>query len=292
MESLLYFAKKLKYTYIIALLLSFFSCDRAPKRLSDSLSYLEKRNLEQFFHQLILQEGAGYTLFGNKPMTEVLLPPKQLSSLDADTALKNFFSFLTKEQRNHSIWREDHLNLGWECWEKIANRFPSNKYLLVKKTLISPYINESDMECLILVNREELKYVLDRYHDDFTQVIGNPFNSLEVINELSSSDSYFWNAVFSHEALTGIVLGYGYMNAWMYHWKKQYENNNNEQGEYFSNLSLHMNESSDETQYPLPKFGYVDPLMRQQYEYIQKKIIEAYKDGDFLEITLRQFIAL
>ncbi len=290
MENLHCFLKRLKYAIYVILLLSVFSCEHKPQKLSASLNYTEKRVLEQFFHQLVFKEGGAYTLFGNKPITWVLLSPQVLTSLDSDAVLDQFFSFSTKEQRSLVTWDEDHLNDGWECWIKVANRYPSKNYLLVKRPLISAYSEGSNLSCIMLVNKKELEYVLNHYHDDFERVVGKPFNSLEMINELSLSDSYFWKTIFRHEALTGIVLGYGYMNAWVYHWKKQHENDEGERGEYFRNLSQSHTNLTAQLECPLPTFGYVDPSMQQHYERVQKKIIEEYKDVDCLDVTLRQFI--
>ncbi len=291
MESLRYFVKRLKYAIYVTLLLSIFSCERKPEKLSGSLSYSEKRTLEQFFHQLVFQEGGAYTLFGNKPITWVMLSPQVLASLDSDAVLDQFFTFSTKEERSHVIWDEDHLKDGWECWITVANRYPSKNYLLINRPFISAYSEGSNFSCIMLVNKKELEYVLNHYHDDFEGIVGKPFNSLEMVDELSFSDSYFWDTIFRHEALTGIVLGYGYMNSWIYHWKKQYKSDDGERGEYFRNLSQPLTKLKTQLDCPLPVFAHVDSSMQQHYERVQKKIIEEYKNEDCLEVTLKRFVS-
>jgi hypothetical protein len=111
--------------------------------------------------------------------------------------------------------------------------------------------------------------------------------------ELEDHNSVFWNKVWDHKALTGLLLGFGYINSWLYHWKEKYKSENNERSEYFNQLQLEYLEEKNMDyptidNFPLPIFAYKDPQKIEEYKLQRDDIKKKYQQGDFLEITLNQ----
>ena len=80
--------------------------------------------MTKFFDDLLFQEGAVYSLWGSKPITEIALYHYSKEELAA------IQESLSKEDLQNCYVIDNYdLPANWEKWEKIQSRFPIKRYL-------------------------------------------------------------------------------------------------------------------------------------------------------------------
>ncbi|MES2122698.1 MAG: hypothetical protein V4492_07990, partial [Chlamydiota bacterium] len=84
------------------------------------IPYAERLAIEAFFHILILQEGGGYVLFGDKPA--------------AFTAYFHngndpYWDISSSRMRRYYLENKQ-IKEGWRAWEKYRHLFPSERFVM------------------------------------------------------------------------------------------------------------------------------------------------------------------
>jgi hypothetical protein len=255
----------------------------------------DRERLEYFFRESIGWDALGYVLFGNKPMSfggcdQKINPFKDLSS----------FHYAISPRRIQS-------KNGFETWRKYERLFPMSQFVVLYE--------ETPIDVTFLfINRKNFIQIVERYADTFKCILNREVTGEDLLKE-GATKSLLSEVLANHDELIGMLLGFGRENAHLYHlrsqltsakektdfnekfhygypWEKEEEelNENFESvgwisayitGGHLKNLDL----------ITLPGFCAVvdhpETLhLKQDYLKTREKIIDYYKDKDFLEATL------
>jgi hypothetical protein len=303
--------KKVQFLFILlglASLLLIYQTDRDHSRhVSRALSKIpkeDKETLEAFFFELYFSGGA-YVLFGNKPMSICLFTELNYSG---KTPLKNIIELSTCLHLQNIK-----ANRGWKVWKKYEYLFPSSQFAIIEN-------KGPDYITIAIVNKRNFLKIVEDNMDIFREFLGIDITSKVLLRRCLASSDLIREVFQGHDVLLGIVLGYGRHNARLFSRKTKIEEERGspvvsslntqmvpangflsleEEYQYINDL-LSFFEERDlwECSCPiLPLPGFVaDPThpetqqLKKQYREERKKIIEKYKKGDFLEITLEAFM--
>lgn len=174
----------------------FFIENQDDQKKLRSISLEERHYLNAFLNKLLFYDDFSYVLFGNKPLAYTSFSKSLPLNISHDGAS---FAHLT-------------LKKGAEVFKKYQRCFSSQKFL----TQI--HENEDDL-ILILINKKNFRRTFNKYKKDFQQILGASITNKRLLSIIMKNED-FGDAINNHEALLGILLGYGRDNAWMFHHKK------------------------------------------------------------------------
>lgn len=289
------FLNRYKHIFILFFFTTFFSSCHNRHLETDppyvSVVQENQKWMTKFFHDLLFSEGAVYTLWGSKPMTEIILyhySDEEWAAIHKNIPpedLKDGFAFDVYD-----------LPTNWELWEKISSKFPMNRYLLFK----SHTSEDGRISFIYFVDIFKTATVLQDHYALFKAAVGFDFHPLEAVLEMPNRDSKFWTQVRNADNVTillGLLFGYGKTNAYTYHWK------------YFDSPELcqkRLDKLESHTSQPTPKGvhmispsdfaipGFIsftqDDEIVEQYQKDKEKIHKIYKKKDLLEVTLKRLI--
>ena len=143
--------------------------------------------LDRFFRCLLYENEFGYTLFGQKPisMTIALFEP----------SLKEPLERLTFEK-------------GWEMWVRYRHLFPSDRFVL-KKDVFGDNRNVT----ISLINKPMVYKEIVENLAVFRKFLGEQ-STETIFQKICSGDKSIFDLTSPHpQALVGILLGYGKLNA-------------------------------------------------------------------------------
>src|ERR1700722_2067729 len=193
--------------FIVALLIFVVACGAITflvrekscgHEVLNELSDEEQHCLSVFLRISLFPENFAYVLFGEKPMAFTSCE----KSLPSFSFSRGFLSTLDLEERK-----------GFEVFKKLQHLF-SSKNIVVK-------ITENDSHLfLLMINRKNLLNVLRKNIDDFKQVLGPENTVKSLFHRMTSGDEHLADVINQHEALLGILLGYGKHNSWLFHQKR------------------------------------------------------------------------
>ena len=158
----------------------------------------ERENLEFFIRFLFQRSQFGYVLFGAKPMAfEGYFEPSKSSAL-----------FQTLSYNN--------LKLRESCktWAKYQYLFPLKKYCLLFAD------DEEGYREIVLIHKASFVNVVNQNIESFRQVLGSDVSGELLLKKIEKGEKPWNEMIQNHDALTGILLGYGKRNAWLFHRKK------------------------------------------------------------------------
>ena len=254
--------------------------DRDGKENVLSLSMKDKKRLFKLMENLFAGDNFAYTLLGSKPIS--------WASYKAPFPFINWPTFRESFKKYSRT-----LHLGWKTWEKYRHLLPS-EYFFAECSTRHPgsisilIINEEQFNAVVLKNKKDFESVLHRKIEDGFQLVKEAKNC-SLIDEILKG----------HQALIGIVLGYGRENSWQFlekskkkiplgwvwtemeYWGAKepqiFQYNSSTEG----NLSL----------YSCPSFAGIPDskeslALKNDYLRTKQKVLDYYKDKDFLEATL------
>ena len=239
------------------------------KKTPIEIPYIDAFFLDFFFRELILRDSLGYTLIGEKPMSfGGFSDPK-----------RTFFPFIT----DYCMVR------GWKLWEKYKQYFlnPRYKFWMEESTWTER------VKFIILIDKHQISEVFENNIQDFKLLLGADISTNHLL-EQSQNKPLLKNILNNQEALIGILLGYGRDNAWWYH----------NRDKSLKNPSVWGRECQNKFKLPWKKYqieelalpGFVgDPdssetiLLKQRYLNARKRLLDYYKNKNFLEATLNLF---
>jgi len=168
---------------------------RSSKILSQ-MSPEERYFLATFLRVILFSDDFSYLLFGSKPI-----------------AITNFeksipFNFLYDcvSELNFEI------SQGLGVFKKQQHLFSSGNILV-------RFDEDADNSYLLMINRKNLLNTLEEHIDDFKQVLGPKITTESLFAQITGKE-YLADVIKNHEALLGILLGYGRNNSWLFHQKK------------------------------------------------------------------------
>lgn len=272
-----------------------FSSPSVPKRIS-ALPEDEKETLDGFFHYLF-QDSFSYVLFGTKPMavcTFLEIKPNNLPFNQIDDFID--FSF-TKFYSSNLLGIK-----GWETWEKHAHLFPSSNYILLEN-------HDGKKITIIMINKKSFLKSINENINEFQEVLGGNITAEMVLSNCLNSNNLFRDALKENDKLFGILLGYGKHNSQLFDRRNQIERHHSmcpsigfsslDEENHYLNTTLTFFDDFEVCDFnplfiSLPEFvaDHDHPEtkdLKNQYTKQYKETIKKYKNGNFLEVTLRQF---
>ena len=272
---------------ILILAISFFisSCDKPDQTTASILQDPSTKEwVGKFFRDIMLDEGAIYTLWGSKPLSEIGI------YYYSEEEVRVYYEQLSDEKRREGVGVENYdLPDNWEKWDKLRTSLPINKYLFVKK--IHPM--DEHITLVYFVNIANTTRVLKENYDLFKTETGLDFDPLSAVLEFEKG-SEFWERAFSNTVLIGVLFGFGEKNSRCFYCK--YNKNtevckqlNNTVTSRFSDKPAFGKVSLDA--FPLPifaSFSEGEDEVIEKYQNERKKIQKIYQKQDFVGLTLKK----
>ncbi len=245
-----------------------------------TLPLKDKEKLAALMQMLFARDNFAYTILGNKPVSWATYKnPYPFSSW------KNFYSSFSDY---HLILRD-----GWNTWKKYSHLFPSSTLLWAESSKFHP-----DSTSILIVNVEQLNAIVNNYKKDFEEVLQRKVIDGRQLLEEAKSGTFIHDVLKGHQALIGIVLGYGRDNSWKFLeegcknrkpigwvWGEEDFSFPDKIPDEMSLTEFHL------SHYSCPSFA-GDPnskeslALKADYLSTKQKVMEYYKGKDFLEATL------
>ena len=245
--------------------------DGNGKAISFRLSRREARRLELFFRELLIKDPFAYTLAGSKPTSfggfRKPLPP--------------FFTIQSSPMYQ-----------GWKIWEKYRSTFENPRFAFWIEE--NPWVKNDLL--VILADQNHCDRMIRQHRSDFEQVLVKSPNDF---SELKNSQPFFQNALRNHDALMGILLGFGRENSWNYFNQKKQKFIWGKKKVFEMIYRLKIRSlwfRTPQVRDMLLPFFMGDPHsseskeLKKTYAATREKLIEYYEGKDFLEATLSLFM--
>jgi hypothetical protein len=193
--------KRLRYLTIVVLSLilggsTFVLVSKRNHVISKTLGMMtqeERYYLDAFLRRILFSDDFSYVLFGNKPCA--------FTSYSKSITFDITYDDLTIS--NIKIKR------GLEVFRKYQHFFPSRKFVF-------HFYDHLDDLIVLLINKSNLSHAFNKYKSDFEQILGPEITSKKLLAQIAESDD-FGEVIKNHQALLGILLGYGRNNAWLFY---------------------------------------------------------------------------
>lgn len=237
-----------------------------------SLPVKDKKRLTSLMTMLFAEDNFAYTLLGSKPVSWASYT-KPLPFVDLS--------------RLHNSWKKycRTLRLGWETWAKYSYLFPSTVFF-AENSKCHPGSGS-----VLIVNPERFNAVVNENKEDFQNVLHREVvDGFQLLRE-ARKGSLMDDVLEGHQALIGIVLGYGRDNSWAFlegAIKRQpigwvWEDSASDEVIGGIDIESCLASCPSFAGYP----GTEESLaLKKDYLQTQEKIINYYKGKDFLEATL------
>ncbi len=212
----------------IFLAISFFSYSQDAQPGSQETTEISKEErvwMTKFFNDFMLDSRAIFTLWGSKPITEVVIDHHSEEEMEA------FYNSLSEDEKKQCRVVEDYdLPENWNRWKKVSHRFPIKRYMLFQ----SNWYNDANATFIYFVDILKTACVIQENYETFRRLVGFDFSPPEVVMEIQDKDSKFWKKARNSSLLWGILFGYGKENAYTFQWK--YFERGKKSEKFFSSL--------------------------------------------------------
>lgn len=263
-------------------------------RALSKISQEDREALETFFSELHFSGGA-YVLFGNKPLSICLFTKSNYSERAPLTNIIELSTCLYLQNIR--------ANRGLEVWKKHKHLFPSSKFSILEN-------KDENYMTIAIIHKQNFLKMAEENIDIFRKFLGVDITPNIILQRCIASSNFIREVFQNHHVLLGIALGYGRHNAQLFSRKTQIEEEQEsfpsdgfssleEEYQHIKDLLIPCQEEDlwEWGSLILPLPGFIadlkhpeTQLLKKQYREQHKKIIETYKKGDFLEITLEAFM--
>jgi len=228
----------------------------------------ERRKIQSFLSQFLFAEGAVYSLFGDKPITQMLI----FIGSDADRAE------LSEEQLKKATFVNDSMTENVRAWNRFIHKIQSKRFIFAERPCRDPH-----HIIYSLLNIERVKAVLCKYNLDFTKKIGESFEMNKVIEEFRDPQSYFWKRVLEDHYLSGLLFGYGEEN--ISHFL------NGMDTEIENQFSDQTDQLVTQNKFPIPIFA-VSSQDKTSAHYRKQRLAiqKIYQDKDIVDVTVGRLL--
>jgi hypothetical protein len=261
-------------------------------RILKSIDPEDRFCLDFYFRSLLFEDSLAYVLYGDKPM-----------------GFSGFYNpTITSDSPLEPGCPQKSLILkrGYELHKKYQSLFQQKNFIFV-------FRETDDYTEIALVNRRNFLRAVARSSEDFQKVLGAEVTGESILDQFIQEKEILGKPLRENHALLGILLGYGKKNSSTFHrkieiMKSQREfhlidkkdhltpspgfNSLNEELDSLDKRLLPMRAAYQEfSLMDLPAFM-VDPYdletqkVKGKFIKQRKKIIDIYRRGNFLEITL------
>lgn len=245
-----------------------------------TLPVKDKKRLFYFMRELFAEDSFAYTILGSKPVS--------WETYQNSLPFVNLPKFLDSFSRYHRT-----LRLGWKTWLKYRHLFPSTIFFAESSK------RHPESVSILIINEEQFNHIVNSNKQDFQNVLQREIvDGFQLLRE--SMDRSLMNEVLEgHQALMGIVLGYGRNNSWAFLEKSKkheplgwvWEETNEEKSEEILQYTSSTDIENCIAPQSLPSFAGIpnteeSMALKREYLLTKQKVIDYYKDKDFLEATL------
>jgi hypothetical protein len=242
-----------------------------------TLPVKDKKRLAGLMQKLFAENSFAYTILGSKPVS--------WETYQDHLPLSNWARFYDSFSEHNCTIRS-----GWKTWEKYQHLFPS-AHIWAERPKCRPGLTS-----ILIINEDRFNDVVNKNKKDFQEVLCQEIvDGFQLIRE-ANTRSLMNEVLEGHQGLIGIVLGYGRDNSWQFLegcknrtavgcvWEE--EDDSIEESIESDNLTDYYL-----SHYSCPSFA-GDPnsaeslTLKTEYTLAKQKIVDYYKDKDFLEATL------
>jgi hypothetical protein len=237
----------------------------------------DQKWLQEFCEEIFISNAGIYTLYGSKPITEGSI--YYITEEEATRRINELIDLADeneKEELKKSIVYIDYtFNNSWDEWKKQSPGLDLDSFLFAEWPTSDPCEKQ-----WLFVNIKETSFILQKYYTFFKDCYGKDFSPLEIVYEIQNENSIFWNAVFKHHGLRGLLHGFGEHNSWMFHLNTSSEERG-EEGSIFKWVIVPQENFKGHHIFPLPPFASFSYKMHDE-------TVENFKeDRDILESFFR-----
>lgn len=298
---------KMFFFAIVTFTIIFSACSsnyKEGKKILAQLTRQEKKDLRNFFYNVLLKSPGIYVLHGSKPLSHTLIrsnPSKKefeelCSKLPPQLVRQTFYK---KPSWKDILW-------GYcfnaskpfypQQWERVKQKIKLTNYLIA----IRPELNRDDpfTKSLFFVNITNTIALFQKHYAFFKQLVGFDFDPLEMIYDLENPASVFWQKIEYNYIAWGLLFGFGEENALFFtYWSNGLDRRSGRALDYFryapfdssGNRGLFLRRGLDYHHFSLPVFRHFenDPVL-EKYKKEREKIKKLYRGRDPLVVTLQK----
>lgn len=179
----------LVFLFLLLSPIGYSSVQQSLQKLSDR----ERKNIEFLFKFWIQRDTLGFLLFGESKCLTFTGIPITHKKYFLPYKIENGYRFQKK------------LVESWYTWKSHESFFKHPNYLICEK--YDRIANETYLQIYIF-DKQKLKVTLEKYHQDFSEVLGESFTVESFIARLEKKKKVM--PLIKHdEKLLGILLGFG-----------------------------------------------------------------------------------
>jgi hypothetical protein len=257
------------------------------------MPWKDKKSLDCLFREMIALDCGGYTLFGYKPM--------YMSGYIIPFSTTSWEIFLTSlSPRNLRIY------WGWKTWQKYQHLFAKSEFLLWAEEnpfWIRWWPAPSPAVSILLIHKQKLQEIVNTYIIDFQTVLSRNTVTGEQLLLEAKNKPFLKEVLQGHDGLIGTLFGYGRDNSWLFEERNQkkevpltrvwdekiYDFFRNRPTSIWTWLGLCSEDLSEVLGYPtfLANPNSLETKeLKNKFLSARERILDYYKDKDFLETTL------
>lgn len=230
---------------------------------------IEREKIEGFLSQFLLEEGGIYTLFGDKPITDICF----FIGTSEDISLEG----LSDEAMKRVVYIDNESNLeNWNVWKKYTQSIAYKQFCFIEVPCPADPLHV----LYVMLNLKEVKKIICQYEKEFWSRIGVNLQNFE--EEVKNPKSFFWKKILTDHYLMGLLHGYGEKNS--IYFGKLLEN----LGSPIPFTELRGPFSPDNFPLPVYASSQQGDSKKRSYEKQREKIKKIYKNKDFVEVTLKR----
>jgi hypothetical protein len=228
----------------------------------------ERHKIQSFLNRFLFVEGAVFSLFGEKPLSAMLI----------FTGNEHILAGLSEEELETTVFIDDSIREDWQAWKHFAHRVPSKNFVFAER----PCLRDPYHVLYFLMNVERVKEILHRHHLAFQTKTGARFDSDKVVHEFGNPRSSFWSQVLADHYLTGLLFGYGEEN--ITHFLDRITDQEGDR-----QFSDEFDASATPTKFPIPMFAISsEDKTAARYREQRKRIQSEYCGKDIVDVTIKR----
>jgi hypothetical protein len=228
----------------------------------------ERLKIQAFLNHFLFIQGGVYSLFGDKPITEIFI----FIGGEADLMP------LTEEQLKTALFYDHSLADNWRAWKRFTEKLHTRRFIFAEH----PCNSDPSQVTYLLLNVKRVKEVLEKHRLAFQSKTGYLFDTDKVIEEFRNPTSLFWEQAFSDHYLAGLLYGYGEEN--ISNFLDHNQDGKRESSDQYDPFATAAN-------FPIPRFAVsAQDKTSARYREQRKTIQAVYQDKDIVDVTIRHLL--
>ncbi len=295
---------KMFFFAIVIFTITYSSNYKEGKKILAQLTRKEKKDLRNFFYNVLLESSGIYVLHGSKPLSNMLIWSNPSKKEFEEICAKLPPQLAHQTFHKKPSWKE----LFWgycfnarkpfypQQWERVKQKIKLTNYLIA----IRPELNRDApfTKSLFFVNITNTIALFQKHYVFFKQLVGFDFDPLEMIYDLENPASVFWQKIEYNYIAWGLLFGFGEENARFFtYWMDGLDQRQGRSLDYFryapfdsyENKDFFLRWSLNYHHFSLPVFRHFenDPVL-EKYRKERDKIKKLYRGRDPLVVTVQR----